>query len=270
MVPNYMQLPGLVRALGATLKPWPLRPDFERRRWTADPGELARLVTPRTRLIALCHPNNPTGARLSADELDAVGRLADEHGAWVLCDEIYAGSELDSSPTLTVWGRCERPLVTSSLSKAYGLPGLRLGWIAAPPEACADFWEHHDHTSIGPGAASDFVATRVLGRRAAHLERMRAHLQRNWAVIADWLARHAERLRFIPPEAGAMLYATYEAPIASGELARRLLAEESCLIVPGDQYGMERWLRIGFGGETATVAEGLRRVERVLARVAAA
>lgn len=271
MVPNYGQIRGLARGFGAQVKEWWLRPDFEQRRWVADLDELEALVTERTKLIAICTPNNPTGRRLSAAELDGICRIAERHGAWILSDEIYIGSDLDGETTPTIWGRYDRTVVTNSLSKAYGLPGLRLGWIVAPAETAADFWMHHDYTTISPGALSDLVATRALHpeHRERLLARTRAHLGSTYARIAAWLDRHAESLRYIPPDAGAMLYLHYDHPIGSLELVERLRVEKSVLVVPGDHYDMDGWLRIGFGGEAEELEAGLQRVHELLDTLAA-
>jgi aspartate/methionine/tyrosine aminotransferase len=122
MVPNYMQTWGLSRAFGGQVREWRLRPDRASMRWVADTDDLRRLVTAKTRLIVICTPNNPTGARLTDEELDAICRIAGQHGSWVLSDEIYRGAERDGRESPSAWGRYERAIVTSGLSKAYGLP----------------------------------------------------------------------------------------------------------------------------------------------------
>ena len=129
MVPNYMQTWGLARAFGATVSEWPLVNDGSR--WRVDTDALERLVSPRTRLIVICNPNNPTGARFDDADLDRIAAIASRHGTWILSDEIYRGAERDGRETPTMWGRYERVIVTSGLSKAYGLPGLRIGWVVA-------------------------------------------------------------------------------------------------------------------------------------------
>ena len=265
MLPNYMQVPGLVGALGGVIKPWWMRADVAEGRWTIDLDELGSLVTDRTRLIAICNPNNPTGACLSAEELDEVGRIADTQGAWVLSDEIYQGSELEAGATATMWGRTEKPVVTNSLSKTYGLPGLRLGWVVSSSDACADFWRHHDYTTIGPGALSDAIATRVLqsGLRDRLLVRTREHLRSNYAVASALLEQHSQSLSYIPPVAGAMLYIKYADERPSVELAQHLLEEKSVLVVPGNHYDMEGWIRVGFGGDQRQLRAGLERVSEV-------
>ena len=266
MLPNYMQIAGLVRALGGEVTAWPLRPDHVGGRWVADLDELRGLLSSRTRLIVICNPSNPTGACLDSNVLDDICRAAAPYGSWVLSDEIYQGSELEGDETPTVWGRSERVIVTNSLSKAYGLPGLRLGWIVAPPAQCEIFWSHHDYTTIGPGALSDLIASKVLNpeRRRRVLHRARSLLGRNYRLVSEWLQDHTDSLRHIAPRAGAMLMLQYDLPVNSTELATRLRDEKSVLLVPGDHFGMDGWLRIGFGGLTDQVRAGLARLQELL------
>lgn len=268
MIPSYMQTWGLARAFGAEVKEWRLAPDAEAGRWRGDLDELRSLVSARTRLILLCHPNNPTGSCLTADELDEVGRIADRVGAWVLSDEVYRGSEIGSDEeTPSLWGRCERALVTGGLSKAYGLPGLRIGWVVGPAEKVASLWSLHDYTTIAPAALSDRLAVAALRRRGQLLSRTRSILRSNLEVITAGLDELRDVLTYIRPQAGAMLYLGYRHAVNSTELVERLRLEEDVLVVPGDHYGMDRHLRIGFGYGTDHLREGLARIVRLLATV---
>ncbi len=271
LVPNYMQTWGLVRAFGATVKEWPLIEDREAGRWRPDLDALSRVVSDRTRLIIICTPNNPTGARLKAEELDAIGRIADRVGAWVLSDEVYRGAELDGHETASMWGRGERVIVTSGLSKAYGLPGLRIGWIAAPPPFVASTWSYHDYTTIAPGALSDRLARVALdpARRPALLERTRGILRSNLPIIESWLHDHAPTFSWLAPEAGAIVYVRYNYPINSTELVTRLRDEKSVLIVPGDHFGMDGYLRLGFGERPDYLKQGLERLHQLLSALPA-
>ena len=115
MVPNYGQTLGLAEAFGGRMVPWPLRFDDAGQRWAVDLDALERLVTSRTRVIIICNPNNPTGARFGDADLDGICRLAARVGAWLVSDEIYRGAELDGVETPSVWGRYERVIVTSGL-----------------------------------------------------------------------------------------------------------------------------------------------------------
>ena len=266
LVPNYMQTWGLVRAFGATVREWPLIEDRDGMRWRPDLDALARVVSDRTRLIIICTPNNPTGARLTADALDAIAAIADRHGAWILSDEVYRGAELDGHETPSMWGRGERVIVTSGLSKAYGLPGLRIGWIAGPPSLVASTWSYHDYTTIAPGALSDRLARVALdpARRPALLERTRTILRTNLPMIEGWLNEHAPAFSWIPPEAGAIVYARYNYRINSTALVTRLRDEKSVLIVPGDHFGMDGYLRLGFGERPEYLQQGLDRLHALL------
>src|SRR5256885_15500594 len=168
-----MQTWGLARAFGATVREWPLVNNGAR--WSVDIETLDRALSERTRLVVICNPNNPTGARIGADDLDRIGAAAARHGSWILSDEIYRGAERDGRETPTIWGRYDRVIVTSGLSKAYGLPGLRIGWVVAPPALIAALWSYHDYTTISPGALSDVLARRALEpeRRGEILKRTR-------------------------------------------------------------------------------------------------
>jgi aspartate/methionine/tyrosine aminotransferase len=274
MVPNYMQTWGLARAFGGTIREWPLVPAKNGGRspaeatggeggWQVDLDALERLVTPRTKLIIICNPNNPTGARFDEVALDGIAAIAARHGSWILSDEIYRGAELDGRETPSMWGRGDRVIVTNGLSKAYGLPGLRVGWIVGPPATVAALWSYHDYTTISPGALSDALARRALepDRRARILARTRRILNLNFPVIAEWLDAHGGLFSYTPPDAGAIVYVRYHYDINSTDLVTRLREQKSVLIVPGDHFGMDGYLRIGFGEETAYLREGLGRLK---------
>lgn len=263
MTPNYMQASGLARALGATVRPWRLREDAGR--WAPDLDELKTLVTAKTRAVLLCNPNNPTGARLDAATLDEVCRVAATVGAWVVDDEIYRGAEREADDTPTVWGRYERAIVTSGLSKAYGLPGLRIGWIVAPPDVVNDTWAIHDYTTIAPGGINDRLARIALApeRRVELLARTRGIIRANYPLVRRWIERQ-EGLSHLAPEAGAIVFVRHAHPIRSSELTERLRVERSVLVVPGDFFDMDGFLRIGFGSEPAYLGSALALVGEFL------
>lgn len=271
MHPNYMQTALLARAFGATVDVWPLREALTgpSPRWRADLDELGRLVTPRTKLIVICNPNNPTGSRLDDSDLDEICRIASRSGAWVLADEIYRGAELNGRETPTLWGRYARAIVTSGLSKAYGLPGLRIGWIVAPPDLLAMLWAYHDYTTIAPSALSDLLARVALtsGRRRLLLERGRSILRSNYPIVREWVASHDGALTHVAPEAGAITFVRYRHAIGSRDLVTRLRETSSVLLVPGEHFGMDGYVRIGYGGAAEALREGLGRLDRLLATI---
>jgi aspartate/methionine/tyrosine aminotransferase len=264
MTPNYMQVGGLARALGASVTRWPLVEDPNR--WRPDLDKLRAIVGDRTKLLLICNPNNPTGARMTAGELDEVCAIASRLGAWVLSDEIYRGAELDGSETATMWGRYERVLVTSGLSKAYGLPGLRIGWVAGPPNVIDALWGVHDYVSIAPGAINDRLARIALspGRRGRLIARTREILRSNYPILRDWIARRSQTISHVPPEAGAIALVRYRQAINSTTLIERMRDERSVLVVPGDHFEMDGYLRIGFGYDASRLMGSLERIGEML------
>lgn len=277
MTPNYMQGWGLARGFGGQIREWKLRlqpggvqgaPPSREAQYHADVAELDALVTPKTKLILICAPNNPTGARFDATVLKGVAAAADRVGAWILSDEIYRGAERDGVESPSIWGMSDRVIVTSGLSKAYGLPGLRIGWIVASPEFVARTWAYHDYVTIAPGAASDFLARMALepARRARIIERTRGVIRENYPILEAWL-REQGCFEWAAPDAGAICYAKYDLPIASLPLAERLRDEESVLIVPGAHFGMEGYVRIGFGNDQPTLRDGLARIARFIKKL---
>ena len=274
LTPNYMQGAGLVRGLGATVRPWRLRAvertDHADPTWGVDLDELKALVTAKTRAIFLCNPNNPTGARLDHRTLDEVCRIASAVGAWVIDDEIYRGAEREADDTPTVWGRYERAVVTSGLSKAYGLPGLRIGWAVAPPALVADLWSIHDYTTIAPGGINDRLARIALepSRRATLLARTRGIIRANYPLVKRWIERQ-DGLSHIAPEAGAIVFVRHTHPLRSSDLTERLREERSVLVAPGDFFDMDGYFRIGFGSDPRHLESALSLIGEFLSSVGA-
>jgi aspartate/methionine/tyrosine aminotransferase len=267
MTPNYMQAPAIAACFGARVKHWALVEDRTAGVWHADVDALRTLVGERTRAILLCNPNNPTGARIDARTLDGICAVAARHGAWIVSDEIYRGAELDGVETPSAWGRYERTIVTSGLSKAYGLPGLRIGWAVGPPGLIEELWSYHDYTTIGPGALSDRLARIALASstRRRLLDRTRRVLTTNYPVLRDWIARQGGAVGHAPPQAGAIAFLHYSHPLQSTELVTRLRVEKSVLVVPGDHFELDGYLRIGFGGDRRALEAGLERLQDLLA-----
>jgi len=157
-------------------------------------------------------------------------------------------------------------LVTSSLSKAYGLPGLRIGWVVGPPATVESLWAVHDYTTIGPAAASDMLAriTLTQPRRARVIARTRGIIRTNYPIVRKWIDRRAPFLSHIPPQAGAIVYVKYRHPINSTDLITRLRDEKSVLVVPGDHFEMDGYLRIGVGSDPAHLEGSLERIGEML------
>jgi aspartate/methionine/tyrosine aminotransferase len=264
MLPNYMQAWGLGRHYTGRVDTFSLR--LRKGRWALDQAGLRRAVTRRTRVILVCNPNNPTGAVFNEDEMQAVVDAARRVGAWIVADEIYRGAELDGPLTPSFWGRYERTVVTGGLSKAFGMPGLRIGWAVAPPAVIRKIWVRHDYTTLTPGMLSDRLAAAALepARRDALLARTREIVRRQWPRLEDWLRRHDDVFEWAPPRAGAIALARYRLPVGSTALVDRIRKDQSVLLVPGDMLGAGRSLRFGFGYDIEKTLVGLARAEATL------
>jgi aspartate/methionine/tyrosine aminotransferase len=277
MLPNYMQIWGVARGFGAEAKPFHL---VEERDWAPDLDELDRAVSSRTRLIAVCNPNNPTGAILSDGEMDGIVAAARRSGAWLLADEVYRGAERigaerigpeseEAAETPSFWGRYEKTIITNGLSKAYGLPGLRIGWIVSTPEIVQKTWAYHDYTTIGPAIASDLLASIALRpeMRPRLLNRTRQIISSNYPVLKGWIDRHGELFSVVDPKAGAIAYIRSNIRMNSLEFVNRLREEKSVLIVPGAHFRMGNYLRIGFGSSVEHLKAGLEKIDSFIAEL---
>lgn len=267
-IPNYMQLWGVPRSLQAPVRTFRLRAD---RQWEPDWDEFEQAVTPRTRLLYLSNPNNPSGAVLSDEAMKRIVGRCEETNTWLLADEVYIGTELEGPRTPSFWGMSDKVIVASGLSKAYGIPGVRIGWIVGPPALVATCWSQHDYITIGPNKLSDMVARVAVqaANREALYRRTRAILGANLPIIEQWAAGFGGLLEFNRPRACAMTLLRYRADVPSVALADRIRVEQSTLVVPGAQMGLEGYLRIWYGGPQDYITEGLRRIGVVVSTLAA-
>ena len=263
MMPNYMQIAGLARAFGASVKPLWLREELQ---WGIDIDELPRLIGPKTRLVAICNPNNPTGSVLKKEEREAIVAAAEKVGASIVADEVYRGAEFDGAMTTSFWGGYDRVLWTAGLSKAYSLPGLRTGWVVGAPKMVERLWGYHDYTSIGPSMLTDRLASVALEpkRRAWILNRTRETLLRNYPALQTWLKSHADTFSHLPPKAGAIAWAGLRRGQNSAQMAEQLREKKSVLLVAGEQLGMESFVRFGFGGDPEHLRKALARIDEWL------
>jgi aspartate/methionine/tyrosine aminotransferase len=255
--PAYQQLNSVPRAVGAEVALWRIGP--ESYRYELD--DLERLVTPRTRLIVVNTPHNPTGAMLSEEELGRVYGLAESVGAWVLCDEAYRWLEVPGGDAFAPPAFDYGPSAISvgTVSKPFGLPGLRIGWMAAPAEVAAECWGMRDYTSLSPGKLSDALAILAFKHRDRIVERNREIIGRNLEATNRFVEERSEFLSWTPPRGGLLALLRYELDVPSLELANRLSEEQGVMLAPGSAFGFEHYLRIGIGQDPPIFAEGLRR-----------
>lgn len=258
-VPNYMQLWGIPRSLSAEVRTFPLRLDAC---WEPDWDEFERAVTPGTRMVYISNPNNPTGAVLSENAMRRIVERVEKCGAYLIADEVYRGAEAAGPLSKSFWGMSERVIVTSGLSKAWGIPGVRIGWMVGPREVIAQCWAQHDSLTICPNKMSDRLARIAIepANRQKCYARTRAVLNANLDMAREWIRGFGGFLEWREPQAGAIALVKYRHSIGSVELCERIRTRQSTLIVPGKFLGIEGFLRIWLGGKEAYMREGLRRI----------
>lgn len=256
-VPNYMQFGGVPRSLGAKVNTFRLRME---RDWEPDWEEFERAVGPKTRLVYLSNPHNPTGSVLSEAAMRRMVARCEEMGAYLLADEVYQGAEIHCPRTASFWGMSDRVIVTSGLSKAFGIPGVRIGWIVGPESLVADCWSQHDYITIGPNKISDAVARVAVRNREKLYARTREILRANLPAMRAWVEGFGGFLTLREPRAGALCLMKYGSATPSVELCERVRTKQSVLIVPGAHLGLEGYIRVWLGGRPEFLAEGLRRI----------
>ena len=258
MVPNYLQIYHLARSFGIIVKSLPLHQELG---WQWDLDELKSMVTPKTKMIVVCNPNNPTGALMNPEVMDGVIEVARETDCWVLSDEVYRGAELDGIECRSFAGATDKTIVNAGLSKAYSLPGLRLGWTVGSEEYINRAWSFHDFTVINVAYLSDWVASKILeySRRRKILDRTKDHLNHNLNMLCDW-AEHVPALTISRPKAAAITFAKLNIPMSSEEFVFKLRDNFSVLLTAGKWHGMEGFVRFGYGTPEEYVRSGLDRV----------
>jgi aspartate/methionine/tyrosine aminotransferase len=267
MLPNYMQVWGIAHNLGFRVKSFNLK---EERGWALDLDELNDTVSEKTKLIAVCNPDNPTGYILTEAEMEAIVAAADRVGAWILADEVYSGAErLTDTQTPSFWGRYDKVLAHNSLSKAYGIPGLRIGWVVGPADTVDEIWARHEYTTIGATMLSNKLAAIALSPevRPRLIQRARDYIRRGYPILDAWMEEHEGTFTVVPPQAAAIAFVRYHLDVNSTQLVNRLMREKSVLIVPGDHFGLDHHLRISFGLPPDYLRAGLDRIHQLIAEL---
>jgi hypothetical protein len=208
---------------------------------------------------------------LTEAEMDEIVGAARKAGAWILADEIYRGAEIAGPTSPTLVGRYSKVVVTGGLSKAFGLPGLRVGWVVAPAKTIAHLCRYSDYTTLTPSFLSDRLAAIVMepARRESVLERTRAIIREHLPRLERWIRKHDEIFTYLRPVAGAIAYLGYRLPISSSALFDRARKEQSVLVTPGAHFGAGKYIRIGFGYDIEHTLAGLARLDLIIKAVAA-
>ena len=266
MVPNYLQIRGIARSFGITVKELPLREELG---WQWDMKELESMISSKTKMIGVCHPNNPTGSIVSKENMGKIIDIASGNDCWILSDEVYRGAELNGIESPSFYGNYEKTIVNAGLSKAYRLPGLRIGWTVGPKDYIKKAWAFHDYTSISIAYHSDWVASRILDtkRRKQILDGTKQHLNQNMNTLVEWIDTCDGKLSLSPPQAGAIAFVRIKMDIPSQDLTYHIRDNFSVLLTAGKWFGLEGFLRFGYGPPNEYLLEALGRIGESLEAV---
>ncbi|HKK83751.1 MAG TPA: aminotransferase class I/II-fold pyridoxal phosphate-dependent enzyme [Atribacterota bacterium] len=254
--PAYQALYSTAEACGAQLEFWKLSAEDN---FQPDLETLYKIIDNKTRLLVLNIPNNPTGAVINEQQLKTILQWAEKYNFYVLCDEVY--HELIFQPGIVpTYARSlsKRAISVGSMSKAYGLSGVRLGWIAGPESIIEQCWSYKDYTSISNSPISDYLAQFALANFKRISERNHNIIVKNRETLKQWFEEHKKYFHYYLPEAGVLCFPKLRnIPISSKQLALDLFNQKSLLVVPGECFDMPNHLRIGFGGDTEKLEKSL-------------
>ena len=265
VLPTYQQHYSIPESYGADVQILKLR---EENGFLPDLDELQRLVTPNTKLIAINNPNNPTGSLMDRAFLERIAQIAASVGAYVLCDEVYRGIDQQGDGyTDSIADLYERGISTGSMSKAYSLAGLRLGWIVGPVELIRAVSIHRDYNTISVGMLDDHFAAIALEHRDAILARNREIVRTNLAILDRWVAKEPA-ISYLKPKSGTTALLKYDVDLSSREFCTRLLDAYGVMFTPGSVLDMEGYVRIGYANNRSVLEQGLEKVSAFLADLA--
>ena len=267
VLPTYQQHYSIPESYGAQVEILRLRPE---QGFLPDLDELKRMIRPDTRLIAINNPNNPTGSLMERPFLEALVAIARSCGAYILCDEVYRGTDQHGDGfTASIADLYEKGISTGSMSKTWSLAGLRVGWIVAPVELIGRVQIHRDYNTISVGMLNDLFASIALENRAALLKRNHEILRTNLALLDAWIAKEPA-LSYVKPKSGTTALVRVDLPVSSRDFCVALLEKTGVMFTPGSALDMEGYVRIGYTNSRAVLEAGLARVSAFLATYAAA
>lgn len=253
--PAYQSLYSIARGRGAEVMFWEVPPSGSR---TADVSSLLEMMDDNIDLVILNTPQNPTGAIIPNEGMQLVVEKAKKLGIKIVCDEVYHGLSINAPETDYVFDIWNEAISVGSLSKSFGLSGLRLGWIAAPEEFVMSSWQWKDYTTITNSPLSDYLAQKALQHIDKVMERNLKIAKENLAYITAWFTARADEYEFIAPNGGVLCFPKIKRLQGSSEpFCMSLLEKTGVFIVPGDCFGYPGHIRLGFGGDLETLKVGL-------------
>lgn len=246
ILPVYEQHYSIPQSINAKVKKIFLKEENE---WQIDLNELENSVTKRTKMICLNNPNNPTGALLKDEILDAVVEIARKNDAYILCDEVYRGLSHCGSPfSRSIFDIYEKGISTGSLSKTFSLPGLRLGWIAAPIDIIQKINVQRNYHVICVGRINDYLASIALENKDRIIKNNLSICEKHLKMLDDWV-NSEPKISYVKPNAGTTAFLKYESNLSSKQLCLKLQKETGVMFLPGEVMEVGNHLRLGYTGD---------------------
>jgi aspartate/methionine/tyrosine aminotransferase len=257
VVPTYQQHYSIPESIGADVVLLHLKAEHG---FLPELDALRALATPGTKLIAINNPNNPTGALMDKAYLMKVVEIARSCGAWLLCDEVYRGTNQQGDGTTeSIVDLYEKGISTASTSKAFSLAGLRVGWIAASREVIEAVLIHRDYNTISVGQIDEHFAALAIENADRILERSRKLTRTNLQILSDWVDNEP-LISWVKPQSGTTALLKYDINLSSRDFCMKLLEETGVMFTPGSVMEMEGYVRIGYANNTEVLKQGLARV----------
>ena len=254
IMPTYQQLYSIPEAIGADVAIMHLKQEND---YLPDLDELKTLVMPKTKMICINNPNNPTGALMSEAQLLQIVDIARSVDAYILCDEVYRHLTQTDDWCPSIADLYEKGISVSSMSKVFSLAGLRMGWIATHDEAALKaFLSHRDYNLISCGMFDDAVASLALAHSDAMLRRNHAIVRENLAILDAWVASH-KHFYYTKPKAGTTALVYYDFDIPSYDFCKQMYHQTGAFVTPGDCFEQPHSMRIGYACDKQTLKDGL-------------
>ena len=265
VLPTYQQHQSIPKSYGARVDLLRLRED---KAFLPDLDELRSLVGPQTKMLAINNPNNPTGSLMDREFLQQIIDIVKPHGAYILCDEVYRGLDgTGNGFTDSIADMYDKGISTGSMSKAYSLAGLRLGWIVSNlPELLDAVITHRDYNTISVGMLDDHFAAIALDAVDKLLERNHRITRGNRQILDEWV-RNEPSISYLPPKSGTTALLKYSFAMPSWDFCVRLIEETGVMFCPGSVLGMEGYVRIGYANNPEVLRQGLPLVSGFLQKL---
>ena len=262
IMPTYQQLYSIPESYGADVQILHLSKENN---YLPDLEKLRRLVTPKTKMICINNPNNPTGALMSEQLLREIVEIARSADAWILCDEVYRHLSQEDGWCPSIVDLYEKGISVSSMSKVFSLAGLRLGWIATHDMSVVkSCLSHRDYNLVSCGVFDEMLAAAALKHRDKLLERSRKIVRENLQILDDWVGSEPH-VSYVKPKAGITALVYYDLDISSYEFCEEMYKKTGAFVTPGDCFEVPHSMRIGYAYGKQDLIDGLKAISEYIA-----